>query len=470
MEVAGRGAREAHRHSLLEELKGLFGPAFGPALEAYGRPFAERVGKDERFRKEVLDRFERGCALGGFPNLSALLSGATPKELDEFFESGWTRVALPPPGPPRNPWDRLPWAGDRESYREDLYSGLAFTLMDLRTFALEWLEELTRVGYYGMEESLGLPIKQRAGNILPSPEALPLYGESYPVPLEGTRQTVWLNLGGPRSPEGGYHKIFLSEEPLRTDAAIFAALTALEGRPLNIGLLREILPEILPSRGESVWECWVRARGVGARGKKRADENLSEILDELRHHQTLDYVLMLLRYHRPDFDDGPLEERAALLAETCARVNEFLETLRKLMAFVEYGVPGRGAVPITRTAARDVEAAVLKDVEGLTYHEIGERLGVPPPANYSYKGDHAAVRKMALRGRKLLMLALGEEGWHMQAQEMRTEAERFLSLDETRREAQILAEALNIPYEEALQDLEKERGLARRRGQQLDST
>jgi hypothetical protein len=386
MKVAGREARETHRRSLLEELKGLFGPAFGPALEAYGRPLADRLGKDKRFRAEVLDRFERGRALGGFPNLSALLSGATHQELDEFFETGWTQAALPPPGPPRNPWDRLPWAGDRESYREDLYAGLAFNLMDLRTFALEWLEELTRVGYYGMEESLGLPIKQRRGNIAPSPEALPLHGESYPVPLEGTRQTVWLNLDGPRSLEGGYRRVFISEEPLRTDAAIFAALTALEGRPLDIGLLRKILPEIVPSPDESVWECWVRAREAGARTQKRADEDPRELLDEIRHHQALDYVLMLLRYHRPDFDDGPLEERAALLAETCSHINEFLESLRKLMAFVEYGVPGRGAVPITRTAARDVESAVLKDVEGLTHHEIGEKLGVAPPANYSYTG------------------------------------------------------------------------------------
>lgn len=31
----------------MDELKGLFGPAFGPALEAYGRSFAERISEDE---------------------------------------------------------------------------------------------------------------------------------------------------------------------------------------------------------------------------------------------------------------------------------------------------------------------------------------------------------------------------------------------------------------------------------------
>jgi hypothetical protein len=166
---------------------------------------------------------------------------------------------------------------------------------------------------------------------------------------------------------------------------------------------------------------------------------------------------MLLRYHRPGFDNAPLEERAELLAGTCAHINEFLEALRKLMAFVEYGVPGRGAVPVARTAARDVEAAVLKDVEGLTHHEIGKRLGVPPPANFSYKGDHPTVRKMVARGRRILILALGEEGWQVQAGAMRTEARRFLSLDETLQETESLAEALGISYEEALRCLEEER-------------
>jgi len=43
-------------------------------------------------------------------------------------------------------------------------------------------------------------------------------------------QIVWLKLDGPRSPERGYREISVSDEPLRTDAAILAALTALEGK------------------------------------------------------------------------------------------------------------------------------------------------------------------------------------------------------------------------------------------------
>lgn len=456
-----RGETDARQRRLLEELKGLFGPAFGPALEAYGRSFAERISEDEGFRAEIRDRFERGRAWGGFPELSSLLGGMSPEEEDEFFASGWTRVALLPSSPPEDPWDRAPWAGDREAYREGLYSGLAFTFTDLRSFAREWLEELLRVGYYGMEESLGLPIKQQAGNLSPSPESLPLYGESYPVRLEGTRQTVWLNLEGPRSEKGQYREVTVSEEPLRTDGAIFAALTMLEGQPIDLARLRKALPELIPSYGESVWDRWTEFA---------SEEGKAELLRSLRHHQTLDYVLLLLRYHRPGFDALPLEERTALLADSCAYLNDSLEALGKFMAYIEHGVPGRGAVPAAKSIARDVKAAILKDVEGLTYRQIGERIGVQPPANFGYKGDHASVRKMVGRGRKFFRTGLGDEGYESHVEAMKEEAKRRRGMDGIEREAEDLSEAFGIPYEDALERVEEERDEGRKRGEQPGST
>ena len=60
--------------------------------------------------------------------------------------------------------------------------------------------------------------------------------------LEGTRQTVWLNLNGPRSREGRYREVTVSEEPLRTGGAVFAALAMLEGRPMDLSRLREVFP------------------------------------------------------------------------------------------------------------------------------------------------------------------------------------------------------------------------------------
>ncbi len=224
-----RGGSETHR-KVLEELKELFGPAFGPAVEAYGCSLAERLCQDdEGFVSAVKDRFEEGRRCGEFPALSGLLVGASDEEVEEFFESGWTRPVLPAPADEtpasagNKPWDLAPWDGDLEAYREDLYAGMTFGFSDFRAFACEWLEELLRVGYYGMEESLGLPLKQQAGNLSAVPKPLPLFGEAYPVRIGEAGQVFWLQLDAGRS-ERGYRNVAISDEPLQTDKAILAAM------------------------------------------------------------------------------------------------------------------------------------------------------------------------------------------------------------------------------------------------------
>jgi hypothetical protein len=132
-------------------------------------------------------------------------------------------MALPPrESSIRRLWDPSPWDGDLEAYREDLYAGMAFGMPDVRAFAREWLQELLRVGYYGMEESLGLPLKQRSSDFFAPPKPLPLWGEAYPTRIAQTAQTIWIRLDGPRSPERGYREISVSDELLRTDFRIKA--------------------------------------------------------------------------------------------------------------------------------------------------------------------------------------------------------------------------------------------------------
>jgi hypothetical protein len=348
------------------------------------------------------------------------------------------------------PWDPSPWDGDLEAYREDLYAGMAFGMPDVRAFAREWLQELLRVGYYGMEESLGLTLKQRSGDYFAPPKPLPLYGNAYPTRLAQTAQTIWIRLDGPRSPERGYREISVSDEPLRTDAAIVAALTALEAKPLDLGALGKVLEIDLPLRCESFWDRWNRALG-----DERIEEGLRRSLRELGHHQALDYVLMLLRYHQPGFDDLPRKERTNLLVDACAHTNEFLEALRKLVAFLEHGqLHFRGPAAI-KVASKEVAAAVLRDVDGLTNREIGERLGVPLPTDFRIKADHPTVRKMVRRGRKALKAALGEDGWKEHVQGMKTEVQRWRLKSEIQREAELEAEALGVPYDEVLRRLEE---------------
>jgi hypothetical protein len=373
---------------------------------------------------------------------------------EELSDTGWTQLVVEEERPPYRPWDRAPWNGDVEAYREDLYGGMAFGLSDLRAFAQEWLEELVRVGYHGTDESLGLPLKQQTDALSTVPRPLPFYGEVYPMRFENGQQVLWLQLDVGRS-ERGYKNMAVSDEPLRTDKAILAALTALEGRLLDTERLRKALRETIPSRGESVWDLWVKVLEEGS-----ATETISEssgVLEGLQHHQALDYVLTLLRHHRPEFDDLPHEERVALMVETCTYINAFLEALRKFVAFLEHGTPGRRGPATTKLAARDVKAIVLRDVDGLTYREIGRELGIPPPKDFDYKGDHPTVRKMVRCGREILKRALGEEGWWRQVEAMKAEAERWRSMSEMEREAELEAEALNISFEQALRRIEEER-------------
>jgi hypothetical protein len=155
----------------LRELEELF----RPALKVYRNSYAERLLKDEGLPAEVRKRFEEGSASGRFPALMDLLSsGFSDEEVKEFFRTGWMQLATPPPRPEK-PWDHPPWNGNFEAYSEDLYAGMGFARSDLRAFAQEWLEELACVGYYGVEESLGLPVKQQANDFSP-PRLLPLYG------------------------------------------------------------------------------------------------------------------------------------------------------------------------------------------------------------------------------------------------------------------------------------------------------
>ena len=113
-----------------------------------------------------------------------MLTETWDEDLEEFFRSGWAHMALPSrESSVQRPWDPSPWDGDLEAYREDLYAGMAFGMPDVRTFAREWLEELLRVGYCGMEESLGLPLKQRPSDFFAPPKPLPLCGEAYPTRL-----------------------------------------------------------------------------------------------------------------------------------------------------------------------------------------------------------------------------------------------------------------------------------------------
>jgi hypothetical protein len=129
-----------------------------------------------------------------------------------------------------------------------------------------------------------------------------------------------------------------------------------------------------------------------------------------------------------------------------------------MITAVEHGRPNRRGSAATRVVARDVKAAVLKDVDGLTNRQIGDELSIPLPADFPIKGDHPTVRKMVRRGKKILEDALGDEGWRAQAKAMKAEATRWQSLDALRRDAEVESETFGVPLEQAILSCKEPRG------------
>ena len=122
-----------------------------------------------------------------------------------------------------------------------------------------------------------------------------------------------------------------------------------------------------------------------------------------------------------------------------------------MTAFLEYGSPGRDLRPAIEDAERDISAAELQDIEGLSSIRLGEVLGVEAPASDEFKRTNSRALNMAKRGRRLLVDAFGEEGWQKLVEEKRAEQDQFLALSAEERGLVEFAEAEGFTIEEARQ-------------------
>jgi transposase len=181
----------------------------------------------------------------------------------------------------------------------------------------------------------------------------------------------------------------------------------------------------------------------------KSSEYIQAKLSPLKH---MEYISPLLCYYKPGMRCSP-RELEDLLEKTCYHINDFLESLRKLQAFLEYGTPNRKLRPAIKEPNREVRAAILHDVNGLNYREIGERMQIPLPPDFEIKGEHQTVRKMVERGQRILEDAFGKEGWRERVEAMKTEKAwwQSLSAEEEYNEYEVERTALHfgIPIEEA---------------------
>lgn len=299
---------------------------------------------------------------------------------------------------------------------------------DVPERALHWLEYLTERG--------GLPGKRdfrsRGGRLRTSNAE-----DSWNTPHSDRVSAVKLKNGDTifltedvKRTSAGYCPIRVLERPFRIEKAQLALLFIMEGRSVSPDLVSEAL-----TKCDDLWFV------------DRSEPPLREDLDEAEFLIT--HTVDMLRYFRPRFDDLPRAEQHDLVKGACARTSEFLEALRKLISFLEYGAGGRDTRTSVENASQDIEVATLREVDGLTYREIAERMNVQISQGAQAVGDYSTIKKMADRGRRVLVQGWGEDGWRSKVAAMKDEAKSWRLRGPKQQATEQLAEALDTTPERA---------------------
>src|SRR5919112_1240888 len=275
------------------------------------------------------------------------------------------------------------------------------------------------------------------------------------------RQEVWVRYDTYRDDEG-YTAVDVVDAP-RSDGAILAAMVAWLAQPIDFDRLldaqrfvRSEAFEVQRQEINAVMDRIVKggqAESIEFEEAVRLYKLANDIQTAYEPLKALNYLLPLIEHYRPEVSDYSPQEAEDLLEKASTYISDFLESLRKLQAFLEYGAPNRKLLPAAKEPKRDVKAAILHDVDGLNYRQIGERMEISLPPAFEIKGEHQTVRKMVDRGRRILQEAFGKEGWQKRIKVMKAEKAwwKSLSTEEQRKEFEIesTAHTLGISIEEA---------------------
>jgi hypothetical protein len=254
---------------------------------------------------------------------------------------------------------------------------------------------------------------------------------------------AYLRLGARRDRRYGYKSAEVSVEPPALEKATVAALVALEGRKLDPRRVRRVFP---------LWKTLLELQSSEPIQRERALKAMEEprfaeaALDDVDDGEQLECLRELLRHYRLEFDSLEKQEQIAFLERAVIHVNEYLEALGKLIAFLQYGDAYSGLpTNAIKNAQRNVRAAELKDIVGLSNPQVGEVLELRRSEKEVEDRDHKYARDVVKNGRNILKGVLGEGDYQEYVNSQKEEAERFRSLSGDERFAELAADALSIP-------------------------
>lgn len=321
----------------------------------------------------------------------------------------------------------VPEASEQEGLQQDqsgderreipgtIYTSGRLLFPDITELASRWLEELSKVGLPDKEQIRSLSNVLNQSSMDDPPDALSI--EDVRSVRLSNGQVLRLHFNKAFRSRRGSRRVEVLDNARRTDMAIMAALIVLEGRSIKPETVRAV----------------VRSIRLGDKGPEMS---LSEGFQFTR---LWNWAIYLNKHYRPGFEGRSDEEQIKLVEKTCIHVYDLLASLRKLLAFLEYGEPDQDTRPAVEAAELDIRAAMLKDVDNLKHREIAEELGIPLSEWARNKGDFSTVREMIKRGRGILKQAYGEKGWQRIAEALKADAEHWRALSSEEREAELTA-------------------------------
>jgi hypothetical protein len=242
-------------------------------------------------------------------------------------------------------------------------------------------------------------------------------------PAEKDGQIIWLRRADTST--RGYRPVVVEGGLPRTAQATLAALVVQEGWQTDQERLRTILGSLdLASDANTERSLSEAFEKTFAKLRERSGFKRSEFFSDLLAHRALLFALALLRHCRPDFDNLPSEVKESLLTDCCERMAEVIKSVRLFSGFLEHGGRKKRQRVTWEDPHKAVEVALLKDVEDLGHGEIAEIARIDRPRTLRGRRDYSKVRQTIERGREILRLAYGPEGYLEMVESMKVERRR----------------------------------------------